>query len=555
MSQRLLEDFREALKAHRKGDLKRAKSLYIEILNRDEKHIDAALNLANIYLKEHRYSFAIDLLQKALRFAPQNALIYNQLGIIYEKIGKSDRAIEHYKNAIRVDEKFINAYNNIGAMMYRQKRYKEAIEIFKLSLQKDPDVVATYVNIGAACHRARLYEDGIRYLKQAIKMEPNNSGAYGNLGNIYNKTKEYELALEAHKKALVLDPKSASNHANIGITYKNLAEYEKAKEALQKAIEIDPNFTNAHFDLATTYLILGEYEAGFREYEWRLRKEEMIPILRNLGSVLKKPRFTLDLPTEERTLLLWSEQGYGDMIQFARFVKVLKERFPKLKIKVEVREALKELFEAQKYFDEVVVRGEEIGEFDYQLPLMSLAHLLNVSYEELPNEPYLTLPKGEKFKIKKPKKRKCIGVAWRASVTSESYEGRVFDLKYLEPLMKDRALRLYSFQVGDSSQIDAYKQKDILNLEPKLKNFKESALAMREMDLIITSDTSVAHLAGALGKKCFVMLQRDAEWRWGLDESSTNWYPSTKMIRQEKQREWSSAFEKLYQEIEEFKKG
>ena len=554
MSIEVSEHFQVALEAHKKGDLVVAKAIYSEILNEDHTHLHALANLALIYSKEHRFTQAIDLLKRGIAIAKTNPILYNQLGIIYERIGKIDSALEVYKQAIRVDPDFIQAYNNIGAVMYRQKRYREAVEIFALSLKQDPSVVSTYVNIGAACHRAGRYAEGIGYLKRAIEMNPNNSGAYGNLGNIYNKTKAYDLALQAHLKALELDPHSASNHANIGITYKNLAQYEQAKEALQKAIAIDPNFINAHFDLATTYLILGEYEAGFREYEWRLKKEEMRPILHNLGDIVSKPRFSLDLPTEGKTLLLWSEQGYGDMIQFARFAKELKSRFPKLTIKVEVREALRELFADQHYFDAVIVRGEDVGSFDYQLPLMSLAHLFGTSVEMIPTAPYLTLRKRDKFFIKKPKKKLKIGVAWRASVTSESYEGRVFDLKYFEPLMCDKSLRLYSFQVGDSGEIKAYKQKDIIDLEPRLSDFKQSALAMREMDLIITSDTSVAHLAGALRKRCFVMLQRDAEWRWGLDEEQTPWYPNTKMIRQREQGDWESAFEKLMREIEELKK-
>ncbi len=496
----------------------------------------------------------IDEIKKLIKKTPNNPKLHNSLGILFEKANRFDLAIESYKDAIRCDESFVEAYNNIGVILYKQREYKKAVEIFKLSLKQEVDFVSTYVNIGAACNKAKLYEDGKSYLLKATKLDPNSSGAFGNLGNIYNKLKDHKKALKAHETALRLDENSAINHANIGVTYKNLARYKEAKKALKKAIEIDPNFVNAHFDLATTHLILGEYKAGFREYEWRFKKEEMKAILTNLKEVLSKPKFTLKSSKKGKTLLLWSEQGYGDMIQFARFAKLLKSRYPDLTIKVEVREALVELFKEQSYFDEVIPRGGDFGDFDYQLALMSLPHLLKTTSKTLPREKSYLALKDETIDLKFESDKLNIGVVWSASVTSESYEGRVFSLKYFEPLMRDENLRLYSLQVGDSKEIKNYDSRKIIDLEDKLINFKESAKIIKKLDLVITSDTSVAHLAGALGKRCFVMLQKDAEWRWGLDESKSIWYPSIKMIRQTKQGDWASAFKKLEDEIKRIKK-
>jgi Tfp pilus assembly protein PilF len=495
----------------------------------------------------------IEKLQLAIKKSPQNPNLYNSLAILLERAGEFDKAIHFYKEAIRRDVKFVKAYNNIGVILYKQGRYKEAVEMFKLSLNVDDKFVSTYVNMGAACNRAKMYEEGEKALLKAIELDSDASGAYANLGNIYNKMKRYDEARISHEMALNLDSNSASNYANIGITYKNLGDYKSAKKALLKAIKIDPNFVNAHFDLATTYLILGEYKQGFYEYEWRFKKSEMRTLLQDLKEVMKKPKFTLKAKKKDKTLLLYGEQGYGDMIQFLRFVKVLKTRYPTLKIKTVVRDELKTLFSQQSYIDEVISRGESIGEFDYQLALMSLANLFKTTTKNLPKErAYITVD-GE-FGLDLDVKRLNIGVVWSASVTSESYDGRVFDLSYLEPLMHDDKVSLYSLQVGDCGDIKNYTNDEIVDLEPRLKSFKDTALAIKELDFVITSDTSVAHLAGSLGKECWIVLQKDAEWRWGLDKSKTIWYPSAKLIRQDKQGDWDSAFKKVYKMIKKRKK-
>ncbi len=589
-TQEKIQSLNSALQAHKSGNTNLAKSIYIDILIEDENNVQALCNLGMIYKQNGNFSLALSTLnkaisidtsnviayvnlaslyieielfdraheayEKALKIAPKDANIYNLTAIVYEKQGKLDKAIEFYKEAIKCDEKFVKAYNNIGVILYKQGRYISAIEMFKMSLTIDGEFISTYVNLGATYNKAKMYEEGEKVLLEAIELDDNASGAYANLGNIYNKMKKHDSARINHEMALMLDDKSSSNHANIGITYKNLTMYDEAQKSLEKAIKIKPDFVNAHFDLATTYLLMGDYERGFAEYEWRFKKDEMQSLLFELLDVLQKPRFELGLETEDKTLLLYSEQGFGDIIQFARFAEVLKERYPTLKLKIQVRSELKTLLEEMDCFEEVLVRGEEIGEFDYQLALMSLPYVLKTTLNSLPNStPYMRV--NGNIDVDLDEKKLNIGVVWGASRTSESYEGRVYSLNYLKPLMEDEDIQLYSLQVaGDVEEIEklGLSSNEIINLEDKLSDFKQTALMIEKLDFVITSDTSVAHLAGALGKETFVMLQKNAEWRWGLDEHKTPWYPSHKLVHQERQGDWESAFSKVYKMIQERKK-
>jgi tetratricopeptide (TPR) repeat protein len=576
-----LESLQSAIQAQKSGNLNLAKALYVEVLVEDENNVQALcnlglvykqngnfllalntlnkaisinpsnvvayINLASLHLKIDSFDRAIETYEMALKISPKNANIYNLIAIAYESNGDFIRAMEFYKEAIRCDSTFVKAYNNIGVILYKQGRYVQAVEMFKMSLSVDDKFLSTYVNLGAACNKAKMYKEGEDALLKAIELDKNASGAYANLGNIYNKMKEHKNALTNHQIALDLDDSSSSNHANIGITYKNLMMLKEAKNSLEKAIKISPKFVNAHFDLATTYLLLGEYKRGFEEYEWRFHKDEMRSLLSDLSEVLEKPKFHSDMDTKDKTLLLYSEQGFGDIIQFARFANVLKQKYPTLKLKIQVRAELKTLLEEMDCFEEVLVRGNDIGEFDYQLALMSLPHVLKTTLTTLPKTtPYIEV-KGN-IDVSVDKEKLNIGVVWGASRTSESYEGRVYSLKYLKPLMDDEKIGLYSLQVaGDVEEIKelGLGSSEIVDLEDKLTDFKQTALMIEKLDLVITSDTSVAHLAGALGKETWVMLQKHSEWRWGLDEDKTAWYPSLKLIRQETQGDWESAFKKL----------
>jgi tetratricopeptide (TPR) repeat protein len=577
--------FKDALEAHKEGRLDEAKSLYIELLSSNPKEIRALINLARIYRAKGSFSLAIGslrealeidpksvealvalatvyadigefhkgakLLNQAIKIAPNSAALFNEVGIFFEKARDYEKALNFYKEAIRRDEKFTKAYNNIGVILYKQKRFKEAVEIFELSLRANDRVVSTYVNLGAACNKAKLYQRGIKALLKAIELDPANSGAYGNLGNIYNKIKEHKEALKMHKKALELDDKSASNHANIGITYKNLREYKSAKSALKQAIKIDPDFVNAHFDLSTTYLTLGEYKRGFEEYEWRFKKEEMRGLLYDLKEIIKKPRLKIEEIKEDGTLLLYTEQGYGDILQFLRFAKLLKKRYEKLTITLQVREGLKELVKEVDYIDRVVERGEDVGEFDYQCALMSLPYILKISKSKIPyKKGYIEFKEKERDIVKSDGK-KSIGIVWGASKTGESYEDKVFSLRYFKPLTQEDRICLYSLQVGeDANEIrELGLSEEIIDLEEKLTDFRVSAKVVNSLDLVITSDTSVAHLCGALGKEVWVVLQKNADWRWDMRGDKSSWYESARLFRQDTQGDWDSAFKKVYRAL------
>lgn len=503
-------------------------------------------NMGNLLKLLGKNKDALKMFFLAIKLNPLNFNAFNNVGILYETIGENEKAISSYKEAIRINPNFSKAVNNIGVVLYKQKKYDESASIFQIALDIDPDYTEVYSNMGAAFNKAQKYDEAQKALETAIKKMPTHGGAYTNLGNVYNKIHEYKKAVKMHEKSIELEPNGSNAYSNIGTSYKHLGFTNKAIEAYKKAIELKPDFENAHFDLSTVYLAKGDFINGLKEYEWRFKKDEMRSHIIKHKHIFLKPMYKKDDDIKGKTLLVHSEQGFGDSIMYARFLPKLKELGCKLV--VECRDELKTLFQTMPCVDVVIGRDEnKTPEFDYHLPIMSCAYVLDVkSKDDFPNEPYFDIEENKEFDLNDKKIK--IGLCWSASSTGESYEGKVFDLVNFEPLIKQNKIQIYSLQVGHGSeQIKEYGFEDsIIDLTDKLTDFKQTAKLMKELDLVISSDTSVAHLAGAIGVKAYTLLQKYPDWRWLYKGEESYLYPSMKLFRQKQNRNWKPVFQSLF---------
>lgn len=531
------------------GDLNLAIDYYVKTIKLNPHNPLTYNNLGNAFKLAKDYKRAILAFSDCIKRDPYNFNAYNNLGIAYESFGDVNKAIASYKEAIRINPKFSKAINNIGVLLYKQKDYEKAIGIFKIALDTDKNYHELNSNIGACYNKLKDHENAIKYLDIAIENDPKNAGAYTNLGNVYNKLHDYKKAAKLHEKSIALAPNGANAYSNVGTSYKYLNYTKKAIDSYKKAIELDPNFVNAHFDLATMYLAKGDFLNGWKHYEWRFKKEEMLPHIVKNKDIFSKPMFTGIEKIAGETLLLHSEQGFGDSIQFIRFLPLIKEKY-KCKIALKCRDELKELFKCIKEIDVLVNRSEQTPAFDYHLPIMSMPYILGMkSFKDLPKQKaYLEAKDDEEFKIKKEKGKLNIGICWSASVTGESYDGKVFSLEFFDKLINSENVNVYSLQVGpENEDIKKYNYEEkIIDLTHKLSDFSKTASLMKELDLIISSDTSVAHLAGALNLPVWIPLQKVPDWRWQNKGETIAWYPSAKLFRQKTARVWDSVFKSIY---------
>ncbi|MBN2816261.1 MAG: tetratricopeptide repeat protein [Campylobacterales bacterium] len=442
-------------------------------------------------------------------------------------------------------------YNEKAVKAYNKGLYKDAELLFKKAIQLNSKYAEAYANLGALYAKFKMYDKAIKLYLASIKLKPSYAGAYTNLGNALNKTARHEEAIYFHKAAITLDSRSANHFANCASAYKNLGRFDKAKALYEQALRVEPKHVNAHFDLATVLLQSGDFERGWGEYEWRFAKDEMRLHIKKYETIFSAKAYRGEDIAKGTRVLVHSEQGFGDTIMSARYLYELKRRGAV--VVLFVREGLEKLFEAMECVDEVHSREKKIPKFTLQIPFMSLPFALDRDAKALIQEyPYIKIKEKRTLKSKKIK----VGIVWGASNSGESYKNKVFDLRHLSALAKSEHFALYSLQMGeDSADIQKYKLTEYIeDLSGEIKDFHDTAKIINELDLIISSDTSVAHLGGAMGKKVWLVLQRVADWRWGINECYSRWYPSVRLFRQHSLGDFNSAFRELYSELErEFK--
>lgn len=541
------------LKASNK-DIKKAIRLYLRAIQLDPLNGYIYNNLANAYKQIGKNKDAILAAYDALRTDRKNSDFYNNLGMHLERVKDYTKAMEAYKNAINVDPKNTKALNNLGVLLYQTKRYEESANIFQLALDIDPEYVQVYSNMGAALNKATKYDEAINALEKAIQAKPNHGGAYTNLGNVYNKLYEYKKAAKMHEKSIALDPNGYNAYSNVGTSYKNMGQHKKAIESYKKAIELKSDFENAHFDLATVYLAQKNFIEGFKEYEWRFQKDEMKSHIIKHKNIFSKPRFDGKTDISGKKLLLHTEQGFGDSIMFGKFLDCVKEKY-NCTVILQCRDELKSLFENS--FENIDIfygrDSDEIPAFDYHFPMLSLPYLFEVkSIKDFPTkDPYLFVKEESDLEIEKKEGMIDVGICWSASVTGESYDGKVFDIEYFRPLIEHKKFNVYSLQVGPEKQdlVKAGLDDKVIDITNKLTDFNKTAYLMNQLDFVISSDTSVAHLAGAIGKEVWVPLQKFPDWRWENKGESSYWYKSAKLFRQKTSRVWDGVFQSIYAKI------
>ena len=394
-------------------------------------------------------------------------------------------------------------------------------------------------------------EEAIAAYRRCLEAEPKHADARFNLGVALGDAELYEEACACLEEVLRGDPKRAEAYNSLGYLASRRREPQKAISYWEKAIELQPNYAHAHFSLGATLLQLGEYTRGFAECEWRLQ----------MGSPAaprtSHPKWD-GQPIPGKTLMIHTEQGAGDAIQFARYLPLAAERCGKLI--AACPPDLMPLFATLPGVAELRETGRiGVAEFDAYLPLLSLAHVFGTTIETIPaaipyfdvaalrrrkENPTLTLP---------PSPRLRIGIAWTDSPTHRNDRHRSCTLQALLPMLRMSGIDFLSLQKGDRARDLAELPTDVQvqNLEPKLGDFGDLAVIIDQLDLIISVDTAVAHLAGALGKPVWTLLDYLPDWRWGLHGDATPWYRTTRLFRQTEPGNWARVMKQVAQALSE----
>ncbi|HTM53213.1 MAG TPA: tetratricopeptide repeat protein [Pirellulales bacterium] len=532
-----------------RGDHARALAEYQRVLEIMPDSADAHNSAGNALLELDRAQEAVAAFENARRIQPESAVIEYNLANAFRRLEQAQQAEQHYHRAIELDPRLAPAHNNLGTLLQARDEVDSAETAYRRAIMLEPGYAEAHYNLGVLLARRGDLDGAIASYQLATQLDLRNAHAYYNLGAALKQLRRSAEAQTCYEATLQLDPGYAEAHSNSGTIDLELGRFDAAREHFQQAIRLSPNLAEAHHNLGILHLLHGNFEAGWREYAWQAHSASPA------GRKLDQPRWD-GSPLDGRTLLVIGEYGLGDNLQYVRYVPELRKRGAG-RVLAAVNTRLHPLLKSSHIGDLVDLDELDVP-FDVHVPLVSLPCLFRETDATFPREiPYLhAYPKlvrkwRDKLADISPLR---VGVNWQGNPEYPWDHWRSIALLAFEPLARVPGVRLISLQKGlGTDQIAAaQKQFELVVLPDDLDTqgaFVDTAAIIANLDLVITSDTAMAHLAGGLGARVWLATSRIPEWRWFLDREDSPWYPSMRLFRQTELGRWDDVFRRMADEL------
>jgi tetratricopeptide (TPR) repeat protein len=562
-----------ALEAHQAGNLDAAEPIYREALALDPRHTQALHYFGVLQHQRGDHNFAAGLMSQALKIDRTDAACWSNRGLVAAALGSLDEAMICYDQALQLQPDFADARNNFGVALQAQGSYEEAIEQYRLALAVSPDAVEVHLNLGTVLNKQRKYDEALACYERALSLDPASAEAHFNAGNAFNGKGDVAAAVASFERAIALRPGYAEAHVNLGSAIGKRGDYAGAESHYRRAVALkanptnlvclggsigaqgrldeeegfyhralalDPQYADAHQNLAWVLLKRGDFARGWAEYAQRWRKSDYEAI--SVPGVTEWRGESI----EGRRLLIVGEQGFGDHFQFLRFAQVLAERGAT--VEVCVREPMLSLV-ARMPGVRRAYTGKPRGNYDFWVPMMSIPCCIGLEVSTIPAAvPYMSADKAKVKAWRKrvatatPASRRKVGLVWAGSPTFGNDVYRSMALSELAPLADVTGIDWYVLQKGPAHEQlanapAAFRAHDFTSY---LSTFEETAALIMNLDLVITVDTGLAHLAGALGKPVWLLLPANSDWRWLEVREDSPWYPGMRLFRQGVLGEWGA---------------
>ena len=573
---------------HQAGQLAEAKAFYIQALNVEPDQAEALHLLGLLAHQVGQHKVAIETISRAIEIEPEVALYRCSLGNALKALGRRDEAIQAYTEAIHLDPRFPEAYYNLGGALVEAGRIDDAARAYSAAIGLKPDFAeahyslgtillqrgsldkasATYArairckpdhaeahaNLGKTLQELGRLEEAMAAYDAAIRIKPAFAEAHSNQGNIFKALGQLEAAAAAHRTAIRLKPGFAEAHYNLGNSLKALGRLDEAIDAYGHAIRLKPDFAEAHVNLGMELLLCGDFSRGWAEYEWRL----------NGASRHLKPR-AFSRPQWRggdlggRRILLHAEQGLGDTIQFCRYASLVAGRGGI--VTLEVPPELSRLLSGLRGTAQVIAAGDPVPAFDVQCSLMSLPLAFGTRLETIPAQvPYIAA-KPDKVSYWRdrlgPRTRPRVGLVWSGGFRPDQPELHAVNERRNLPVqligqLNHPNIDFFSLQKGEPAESEFIALKDAIwpggnltNAAPDIKDFDDTAGLIENLDLLISVDTSTAHLAAAMGKPVWLLNRFDSCWRWLEHRDDSPWYPTLRLFRQTDRGDWQGVVQRV----------
>lgn len=486
----------------------------------------------------------LELVLRALKLDAQNIRSLCAAGESYQVCNLLPEAFGCFYKATHLAPLEPAAWSGLGHVFLRSHKTKEALHCLQKAFDIQPANPDVSNRLGLVFLAQNNPKQAAQWFLNSIKLKPDFSHAWGNLAVAWRKSDQIQLAIRACKSALKIDPRNAANWTNLGVLHQEQNEIEEALFAYRKAIALDENFYLAHVNEGIALLLKGDLLAGWNKYEYRWLAGES-----QKQRHLKLPFWTGNESLAGKTILLHSDQGFGDTIQCLRFVSVLRRLGAFIHIEVNpVLVAIAAQVDGVVSAVPLMQAGEA---FDFQCPFLSLPFACKTSFENLPAAvPYLrpsaqAVEKWKNFETTAGKLR--VALVWRGNAGHDNDRNRSLSLEALKPLLELENCEFINLQWGLSGAEKAAlsQHPNFRDAMPLISTFDDTAACLTHVDLVISVDTAVAHLAGALGKHVWILLPFAPDWRWLLGRIDSPWYPSARLFRQPTRGAWSAVVEQI----------
>lgn len=524
------------------GDLDRAQHLIGRAVSRDRKNPLYLSNLGRVEMARGAYKNAVENWKLALEITPGSADLHSDIAGAYLELGAANDAVRYADMALTLDADHVAAGLNRGLALAALGENAKAIECLERSARQTPNNPTVWFTLGSLYQSASQSEQAERAYLKTIEYSDAPVDALNNLANLYREQGKFEQAVDAYVKALGFDNSQSDIHSNLGVALQEMGRTVEAISSYRKAVALNSENAEARRNLGMGLLLAGQFEEGWSEYEWRWKTRHFQPVVR----AWDKPRWRGDARPDQ-TLLVHCEQGFGDCIQFVRYLAVVAPMFEKVILEAPVE--LVDLFASVEGVSHVTPFGKDLPSHDLQIPLLSLPYVLGTTLTTLPNAaPYLAPGPDTSTRwtarLKKRAGDVLVGVAWQGSDKHARDKMRSPGLQGMAGLFEVKGRTRFI-----SLQKEGLSDNRLEDYRADLQTFEDTAALMCQLDAVVTPDTVIAHLAGALNIPTYVVLPRVAEWRWLEDRSDSPWYPSMELFRQSKASDWGDCIERLSKKL------
>jgi tetratricopeptide (TPR) repeat protein len=522
---------------------------------------DAHHHLGNALASLQRSEPALASYDRALALGLSNIEVHNNRGNALCALRRYSEAIESYDRAIELGPGSAEIHYNRGLALAECLRYHAALDSYERAVALKPDYTDAHLNRGNILKELRRFPDALASYDRALSIRGDDPRLHSNRGNVLCELRQQDAALESYDRAIALDDGHAEAYCNRGVLLADLGQMQAARASLDHAVALDPNYALAYFNRAFVALSSGDFENGWRDFEWRFKVGDGATF--NEKRDFHRPLWLGGESLAGKTILIHREQGFGDLIQFCRYCKPLADLGAR--VILEAPRSLARLLASLAGVARVVVQGEPLPEFDCHCPLLSLPFALKTTLANIPARvPYVRASDELRVHWREklgPRDAPRVGLVWAAGFKPDHPHLAKRDIPLLRfaPL-RDAGIEFYSVQKGEPAESELRQAQaqlcngpDLRDFGDQLQDFADTAALIEQLDLVITVDTSTAHLAAALGKPVWILLHTGACWRWLRDRADSPWYPTARLYRQRHAGEWDEVVEHVRRDLQSFK--